>query len=170
MILESEALQTTIAELEQRLQQCEATLQTQMAVTADLEIVVAERQRVIEELSAANRRLQDACEERLALIDEQHRTIGELQLDLQSAAAFPGIVKLQESNQALLDEQVALNARLQSICDERAALLEAQAQSIAVLTEECNQRDEEIARLHATALERLGVIEALNEAMERLPK
>jgi hypothetical protein len=169
MILESGALQTTIAELEEALRQREAALQTQAAVIADLESVAAERLRVIEELSAANRRLQDACEERLTLIEEQNQTVLELQHDLQAAAAFPGIVRLQEENQAALDEMAALNAKLQTVCDERGALLESQAQSIAMLTDECNQRDAEIARLHKTAVERLSVIEALNDALERLP-
>jgi chromosome segregation ATPase len=169
MILESGALQTTIAELEEAVRQRDAALQTQAAVIADLEAVAGERLRVIEELSAANRRLQEACEERLALIEEQNQSILELQHDLQAAAAFPGIVKLQEENQAALDEMAALNARLQAICDERAAVLESQAQTIAMLGEECNQRDAEIARLHETAVERLSVIEALNEALERLP-
>lgn len=170
MILESEALQTTIGELEDVLRAREAAIQTQTAVIADLEAVAAERLRVIEELSAANRRLQDACNERLALIEEQNRSILDLQQDLQAAAAFPGIVKLQEENQAALDELAAANARLQAVCDERAALLESQAQSIAMLTNECNQRDAEIARLHNTAVERLSVIEALNDALERLPE
>jgi chromosome segregation ATPase len=170
MIVESEALQTRIAELEATLKQRDAAQQTQTAVIADLEAVVAERQRIIDELSASNRRLQDACEERLALIVKQQRTIAELQRDLQASSAFPGIVKLQEENQAKLDDQLAANARLQTVADERAALIESQAQSLAMMAEECNQRDEEIARLHATALERLAVIEALNAALERLPR
>jgi hypothetical protein len=169
MITEAETLQATIAELRQTLAARDATLQTQSSVIADLEAVVADRQRIIEELSAANRRLQDACEERLALIVEQNRTIVELQQDLQAASAFPGIVKSQEENQAKLDDQLAANAKLQAVCDERAALIEAQAQSIAMWTQECLQRDGEIARLHATALERLAVIESLNAALERLP-
>jgi mevalonate kinase len=170
MIFESEALQTTIHELEEALAQREAALQTQMAVIADLEAIASERLRVVEELSAANRRLQEACSERLALIEEQSRSILELQQDLQAAAAFPGLVKLQAENQAMLNELGAANAKLQAVCDEREALLESQGQSIAMLTQECAQRDLEIARLHNTAVERLTVIEALNDALERLPQ
>jgi chromosome segregation ATPase len=170
MILESEALQTTVAHLESALKQREAALQTQAAVIADLEATAGERLRVIEELSAANRRLQDACEERLALIEEQNRTILELQQDLQAAGSFHGVVELQAEYRASIDELVAANEKLQALCDERAAAIETQSQQMAVLAQECRDRDGEIARLHDTAMQRLAVIESLNEALERLPQ
>jgi uncharacterized protein YhaN len=147
----------------------EAALQTHQSVIADLERDAEERHRVIEELTEANRGLHEICAERLALIEEQHRTILELQADLQAASVFPGVARRERDMQSQIDELSATNAQLQSVCDERAALLESQSQSVAVWTEECLQRDAEIARLHRTALERLSVIEALNQALERLP-
>jgi hypothetical protein len=162
--------QATTAELEETLAAREAVLQTQAGALADLEAVAAERQRIIEELSAANRRLQEACEERLTLIEEQNRTILKLQHEQHAAAALAGSVANHEEARSRLDELIAANGTLQATCDERATLIEARDQSIAMWTQECLRRDEEIARLLATALERLSVIESLSAALERLPR
>jgi hypothetical protein len=169
MILESESEEFSADDIRELCRRLEAQLETQNAVIAEMEAHAEERQRVIEELSAANRMLHEACEERLNLIEQQNGTILELQGDLQTAAAFPGLAQQQRERERALEELSAANGHLQAICDERAALLESQLQTIAMLQEECAQRDGEIARLHRTAVERLSVIEALNKALERLP-
>ncbi len=97
---------------------------------------------LIEHLTSEVAILEAACAARLALIESNS--------------------KVQAERQKVIDELVESNARLLSICEERGQLLETQERTIAELAAE-------IDTLRRTAEERLAVIDALNNAFERLP-